>query len=529
MLFRVFRNITKQKYYNSFAGLMSCLCWFVFSGTAPVYAQLNKTGNQWQPIEWEVQNSSFSGNPFDVIAEVVFEHVESNETRRTSMFYNGGDVWKFRFTGTRPGEWQFNSQSDDPELNGLSGLVTVIANDNNIGFTTSIGNQWAHSATQKVFVPQFLMYPTPDQFYNKPGQIDNDIQLFLRDHGFNGFHTSVYNRWFDIDQMSYDRINNPEPDFRTFEALELLITKTYAAGGTVHIWMWGDEERKQTPKRWGINSTEDKRLQRYIAARLGPLPGWTMGYGFDLFEWVSGSELSEWHDYMQSQMGWKHFLGARSDKNSLNQISEDMDYSAYEQHKPDYNKYVETIERRPEKPAFSEDRFRVRNEGRSKDYNMEETRRGLWHSTMVGGVANIWGNLIGSAGHYSIAYPNPEQIKTWSTFFAPRFLNNMRRANDLTDGVCLKHSDNKHYVFYKENTSSIRINLSGMNGNQTVIAVDTKRAYQEINQGSLSANDQVWNAPYESDWAVAVGDFSGNSLPQDTTAPAAPTGVRIIE
>jgi hypothetical protein len=404
-----------------------------------------------------------------------------------------------------------------------------LSNPDAIGFTTSAGNQWMHSATGRVFVPQFLMYPTPDQYYNNPSKIDNDIQTFFIEHGFNGFHTSVYNRWFDIDQDTYDQIDDPNPDIRTFEALELLIGKAYEANGTVHIWAWGDEERHQTPVRWGINGSEDKRLQRYIAARLGPLPGWTMGYGFDLFEWTNGSQLSEWHDYLQSQMGWKHYLGARSSTNSLEQISEDMDYSSYEQHKPGYDKYVETIERRPQKPSFSEDRFRVRDEGRSKDYNMEQTRRGLWHSTMAGGVANIWGYLIGSPGHHSIAYPNPEQIKTWAGFFNDRFQNNMQRANQLTDGWCLKHADNQKYIFYKEDASSISLNLSEMNGSQPAVAVDTKSSYQEIVQGNLSAGDQVWNAPYQSDWALAIGDFTGSGSPQDTIPPAAPTGVQIID
>ena len=63
----------------------------------------------------------------------------------------------------------------------------------------------------------------------------------------------------------------PRPDLRTFDALELLIRKTNAAGGIVHIWAWGDESRRQTPIRLGgKNGPADRRLQRYIAARLGP-------------------------------------------------------------------------------------------------------------------------------------------------------------------------------------------------------------------------------------------------------------------
>ncbi len=269
----------------------------------------------------------------------------------------------------------------------------------------------------------------------------------------------VYCRWFDLAKETSDQISKPNPDSRTFEALELLITKVHAAGGIVHIWMWGDEDSRKTQVKWGINGKEDKRLQRYLAARLGPIPGWTMSYGYDLFEWVGGSRLTEWHDYMQAHLGWKHYLGARGNKNEMSQRSEAMDYSSYEQHKPDYNKYVETIEKRPLKPSFSEDRFRVRNMGRSKDYSLEETRRGFWHSAMAGGVANIWGYLLGSPGYYSIPYPNAAQLKTWSLFFKNRFLKDMSRNNNITDGVCLQGSANAEYIIYIEDASSVQFDL----------------------------------------------------------------------
>ena len=239
-----------------------------------------------------------------------------------------------------------------------------------------------------------------------------------------------------------------------------------------------------------------------------------MGYGFDLHEWVSGSQLQVWHNYMTQHLGWPHLLGGRASKNQLNQLYEGFDYSGYEQHKPDYDKYVETIEKRPQKPSFSEDRFRIRDEGRGKDYTFEEVRRGLWHSAMAGGVANIWGNLLGSGAGAndgvatSAPFPNPEWIKTNARFFEDRLEVGIIRCNHLTNGVCLKSSNGQSYLFYKENTSSISLNLSGLSAGKPAIAVDTRKAYQEINLGLLNPSNQTWNAPRNSDWAIAVGDFT---------------------
>jgi PKD repeat protein len=481
---------------------------------------LDRSGKVWEPVEWSLENTTYSGNPFDLDATVTFTHTASGESRRTGIFYDGNNMWKFRFTGTRTGSWTFTTSSSDPDLNGKSGTVTVEPNPGVPGFMTKFGDKWGRLGLDEAFVPQYVMYGGPTYFYNNPGRIDADIQTFLVEHGFTGFHVLVFCRWFDINQPTNVNLpSDPNPDPRTFEALEMLITKVHEAGGVVHFWMWGDDERDQTPVRWGKNGTVDKRLQRYIAARLGPLPGWSMSYGFDLDEWVVEDDLQEWHIYMQQHFGWSHFLGARdpgpnSPSEPFNQIYEGLDYSSYEQHKPDYNRYVETLEARPNKPSFSEDRFRMRNEGRAKDYNMEETRRGLWHSTMAGGVANIWGNLL-SGGDISASYPNPEQIRTYATFFEDRFRKDMFRCNTLTDGVCLQQPDNAHFIFYKEDTDSIQLDLSGMAGVQAAVAVDTKNDYLEINLGTLNVSDQTWNAPYTSDWAIAVGDFSGSVVTCD--------------
>lgn len=507
----------------------------VFGGSGEGFgANLDKSGTQWAPfLEWSLTNSSYSGNAYDLIATATFVHNASGETHTTEMFYDGSNMWKFRFTGTRLGTWDVSTSSGDSDLDGHQGTVTVTANPDSdlMGFVTfeneKWGRQFGDNGNQfKAFVPQFVMINGPQGYYNDPSEVDSEISRFFGNHGFSGFHVLVTCRWADMNQQKCNSVSDRNPDARTFEALELVITKAHKAGGTVHIWAWGDASRGWTPKPWGLNGTDDQRLQRYIAARLGPIPGWTMGFGFDLWEWVSKSELETWHTYMHQHMGWPHLLGGRANKNTLNQIYEGLDYSGYEQHRPDYDKYVETIQERPSKPSFSEDRFRIRTSHPEKDYDQNQTRQGLWHSTMAGGVANIWGDLTNHSGANNGTdttgnYGNANQLKTNAEFFKDRFHKDVERCNGLTNGKCLKMPDNTHFMFYRENTSSIQMDLSGMSGGQTAVAVDAKKTYAEINLGMLSSTNQTWNAPYSSDWAMAVGSLSQS--PPDTDPPATPT------
>jgi hypothetical protein len=519
--------------------------------TATVTVSVNPEGSfnllsaeLWEYVEVDIHNPTWSDNPFDLEASVTFTHQTSGTTITTGMFYDNNNTWSFRFTGMELGNWSFTTNSADADLDGLTGTIAVNPNDNPnaYGFTTKSDvdpNKWAryigNDGEMEVFVPQLLMAGDVSR-YSDASLIEAGISTFIDGHGFTGFHVpELAGRWFDYNQADDTVFNSmTNPDIQTFEVLEQIILQTHQAGGVVHLWAWGDRARQETPDFLvgGKNGVVDQRLQRYIAARLGALPGWSLGYGFDLDEWVKEPEIHAWQDFMQSQLGWFHFLGGRpegpnfgTDHSAYTSWNQELDYSSYEHHRPTYDVYVASLEELPDRPVMSEDRFRVRS--RTKDYTLDETRQGLWHSTMAGGVANIWGNLTPTTDtvdqfYLSNPYPNQDQLKTYSVFFFDngRFLADMTRANELTDGYALKTADDSSYVFYKENTSSLQVDLSGMSGSQKVIAVDTKAAYSEIDLGTLAPGSHTIQLDYSSDWAIAIGLFDSST--QTTTNQTLP-------
>ncbi len=501
-----------MKFINLF--IASVFMWLISNGQIQFP---NRTAVQFVMEEWSIENVSFNGNAFDVLAQAEF--MNENDTINTPLYYDGGSTWKFRFTGEAEGNWTFITQSTHSDLNGHSGSIAIGANNDPTahGFLRGDADQkYYWQGSEQAIVPQYNMYSTDrDNLSNMSDEvIDSLIEEYLVGHGFTGFHVAtVGGKWYDINSntsnngTSINSSMHTEPDIASFEALERLIIKTHAYGGHTHIWMWGDKSRDQVPERLsgGYDGAPYHRLLRYIAGRWGALPGWSMGYGFDLFEWVTEPRLTEWHDTMQAQMGWFHFLGGRANKNQLNQISEAMDYSSYEWHRPDYTDYVDHINERPEKPAFSEDRFRIRDEGRAKDYTEDETRIGLYESTMAGGIANIWGNLLTSTQD---PYANKELLKTYSTFFfeKDRFKRNLIRDNSLSNSNnarILKLISNDYYILFEENTDEINIDLSDSElDSLDVIAVNTKLAYSEINLGKHPTENNTINLSAISDWIL---------------------------
>ncbi len=500
----------------------------------------DRAGIMWRCMEWSVENVSCSGNPFDVVATVTFNHADSGEKRTTEIFYDGARTWKFRFTATQPGKWTFATKGDVPALNGHRGAITVKENvDPKIkGFLANLGNKYAIQAKNgsdikgyifNIYMGRVKLSAFLDDFGTDMKQVERKAKSYLEhalSDGFEIVFVHVNSNWFKFGAKKHSEHNSENPEPLTFRVLEKIIKTVHASGGRVHIWAWGDESRKWTPRGvlGGINGKADRRLQRYIAARLGPLPGWTMGYGFDLHEWTNAEELNAWAAFLHKHFGWQHLLCARGQRlkgpfniNSYDGFGRGVTLTTTSHGPVDYQEIVEDLDGDLELPHLYEERHSYKRSGFNLD--MDGTRRLLWSESMAGGMGGFWG-FYPESPH---PYPNPEQLRTHYTFWhtKKRFMLDMQRANNLASGgYVLRVPSNTHYIFYNENASSIRMNLSRMAGVQPGIAVDTKKEYDEIEIGTLSSKEHIWKAPYRSDWTIAVGNFGqGNmavNLPKDS-------------
>jgi len=503
--------------------VMVCLFAVVSSFSVQAKNLGNKTGTMWAPyLEWSLTNKTYSGNPFDVVATVEFTHSGSGQKRKTEMFYAGGDVWKFRFTGTCLGTWNFKTAGSDPELNGHTGTVTIKANPNPMirGFLTYQGNKFALQVGNEPKLKGYLFtaymqrpdFPARD-FADWDEKKAEQYCAATKQNGFEIIFIHVNNSWFKLGKLSWNEHKSENPDRRTFGQLEKIITTAHRQGYRVHLWAWGDESRKWTPigVPGGINGKADRRLQRYIAARLGPLPGWTLGYGFDLHEWVNNEQVNSWAQYLHNHFGWQHLLCARANK--LKGPHNIISYAGFgagdittTRHGPaNYQEIAEDLDSDTSQPHFYEERHSYKRDGFKLD--MEGTRRLLWWEAMAGGMGGFFGFYANSPR----PYPNPEQLRTHYTFWhaKSRFRLDLQRANHLcsSNGFVLKNAQNQHYVIYQEDTQTIQIDLAQMVGSLSAVAVDTKKAYQEIELGRLGSKKQKIKLPRQSDWAIALGSF----------------------
>jgi len=200
----------------------------------------------------------------------------------------------------------------DADLDGKRGTITVRNNPDARarGFIVAHENKYAWQVGEdgqlRAFMPN--VYMNYRRFGNQnacgwtamtPTFSDPDVlQAYLDEaeaHGCNAIQALICNQWFHAGAASSRDHQSENPDPETFSALERAIVEAHTRGMHLHIWAWGDEQRGWTPIGvGGVNGVPDRRVQRYLAARLGPVPGWTMSYGFDLNEWVRPEQVLSW-------------------------------------------------------------------------------------------------------------------------------------------------------------------------------------------------------------------------------------------
>jgi len=224
-----------------------------------------------------------------------------------------------------------------------------------------------------------------------------------------------------------------------------------------------------------------------------------MNFGFDTIEMPNAEADTEWWaDYLNQCFGWKHLLCSRGWQSKAFGMDSYAGFTnaGYElgttdKGPEDYSEIMEDLDTHRDRPLLYEERHTynrwVNWPNRVPDpdrLNMDGTRRLLWWEIMAGGAGGFFGyfsNWFNIYGPFEGYYPHREQLRCARAFWRDRYMLGMERANHLiNEGYCLRTLDNRNYVFYAEDTSSITYDIPEINGTARVIAVDVKKEYEEI-------------------------------------------------
>ncbi len=502
---------------------------FLFFLAFTAQAQTRST-DLWYPYaEWTFENIDYSGNPFDIDAIANF-----SDGRKPGLFYDGRKTWKLRYMCTRAGTFSFSVSSTNSDLNGQSG--TVICSDtvgrpgplvpggpdDTLFFDPALGHP---------VIPAWAMFP--NLFDDKPTEAQ--LEQWMDNHlaGDNGTKGSQFrgmhfegptNRWYNhtCNGTRGDCKSSSNPDPETFRKYEQMFAMLAQRNSFAHIWLFWDCQRDKCDQ-FHDDRIPQLRMRKYMARRWGAISNWMVGEGFDNFEDDTTEYANQWFHDLKDHMPWHHFIGMRGYKNRLDRsICTDCNYVSFESQEEEapmtYERWHASRNAATDRPVFEEDRYRYIRNRHKGPRNYDGQIMYMWGQALNLGVGAIYGYLEGSSGHFSRYEGYPEEwakgIRAWHDFWYAtptdpyhRFLSGMDYCNDLSRdsrSICKK---GQAYVFYRENASSLRFDISEMNvGSAQAVALDAKSG-RFYDLGSFSRSRKSWTAPEVSTWALAIGIF----------------------
>ncbi|MEM8757487.1 MAG: GC-type dockerin domain-anchored protein [Planctomycetota bacterium] len=501
----------------------------------------DRTAPMYQPQTWSLvaPAGQISGNPFDIRATARFVGDDGSVTV-VPMFYDGqsggGRVYSFRFTGVRPDvSYQIETSSQVASLDGSAFSLLVTPGDG-LGFVQSAGSGYAVESGESGRLRGFLLnilqtdpagesspffHTHLSDFASNPIGRTRSYARYAADRGFTAIYVMLGNHLSDLGTFEGDQVQTPDPDLEAFEVLDQIVATAHEEGVHVHFWRWGDANRGWTAQGLpgGINGSADRRLTTYLAARLGAMPSWSIGYGFDLHEWVTPAQLEVWRSELAEGLAFPHLISARShefgsDASAIQGYAQgDDELGASASRVPEYDELRSLIESAPGRPHLLEERNVLERWGLDSD----GTRLLMWRSAMAGGV----GGWYGFFDHDPVfgndtGYDNDEALATHGRFWRDRLEIGMVPEPGLTgptggDAFALLAPDLGSAVVFAESSDRVRLNVSELAVPRRAVAVDTRAAYEEIDLGLLEPVDQVWQAPRGSDWAIAIEPAGGCS------------------
>ncbi len=481
---------------------------------APPTVRVNET------LDVEVAVPAPRGDPYDAVATATFTNASTGDAYRVGAFYAGGEagrsIYRFRFTPTSPGEWRFQTTSEVPGLGGLTGAVSAAPAELAGPMVGGDGRFLLTSAAGDLVPTTYEVLAGPGGPLEYLGELPRDeaaLAEALEERvgaaarlGFDAVHVVVAHEWFALGIRRSDLLGSVQPDARTFRVLELLIALAHRRGLFVHVWEWGDESRRLSPlgipadptvpgDPGGQGGAAFDRLQRYIAARLGPLPNWTMSYGFDLDEWAEEDDVRAWAARLGELLPLPHLLAATEEGSGrrafdlgdekLTMVSRDVD----EEHLADdpYGSAADALARSVGRPVLLESDILV---GSGGPWDEDRLRRGLWRLTMAGGVGAVW--------ELDEPVTDPAALLTFSRFWEGRLPADGASSRLPGGELALVAAGGRSGVVYAEDAGAV--SLAALPAGAAAVAVDARAPYAEL---PVDASAGVWQAPHASDWAVA--------------------------
>ena len=489
------------------------------NGDTSVTGGLASVG-KWKRFEVSYSNLSWYGNPFDLEFEGVFTHVTSGRKVTQWGFYAGNNVWKIYFMPDASGEWTFETQSPDGDLNGRSGGFECVSS-NLPGQLVADGNRWLLKDSGEYVAP--ILLPTREWFKRSKTSdgIDGFIKWADETAGaliigttlvyFNGAQDEIpymkgeEGKLFNIPM--WDRMNSHYDMMRD-------------RGMGLYIMFYSDDE--ESPNRHNIKpkTKEELRLFKYAIARFSAYPIVMWDTGIDIGETRNNEWIDWFADWFNGNDPWEHPVSSRTGGGSGGKIPVNGTYFSNGVSTLPTNEDIINDWIRSEIPIAFTDRWRE-NYHRG-EFNRDEIRRAVWVVGLLGGSALYVG------GNENDGYLNENYAKDFEAATDLGFRNKFFRehiidfsslipSNNLIlagEEIVLAADIGQEYVVYSYYGDTFSIDLDNVVGPLKAIWFNPRTGEWRDGKTVQGGEVQNFQTPTENDWVLHLfkADVDINNL-----------------
>ncbi len=292
----------------------------------------------WKRFEVMYHNTSFSGNPFDLIVKGSFLS-PSGRTLLQHGFYAGENNWKIYFMPDEEGLWTYKTQSSDPELNKQEGRFFCVASELK-GPLTSENNRWVLKGEGGEF-PVIWNPPVQDGSHwgfrgckGSDPQIQKALQFADETIGARllGFGELLivpidWAKKWPQSAVPYVQGKEGEHFYLPFwDQLNAKLDRARDLDMGAYIMFYSDDALK--PDHFGLTPRSQKELRffRYAVARLACYPHILWDSGIDIGEYRDTHWIDWYAEWFNQNDPWRHPVSSRSGGGSGGSMPESGTY-----------------------------------------------------------------------------------------------------------------------------------------------------------------------------------------------------------
>ncbi len=470
--------------------ILAVLVIFLFFGN--VTARSPVVG-QWKRYETVFTDTTWQGNPFDIILEVAFT-APSGRVFRQYGFYAGDSLWKVYFMPDEKGLWHYRSFCSDPDLDGREGVFRCVKSDLDPPLHGE-GRQWVLQGGggdfPVIWAPVYAG-AGPWAFRGLPpaSPVVREMLRFAADTvqarllGF-GELVVMKTGWaaaWPPSALPYVTGREGERFYLPFwDSLNVRMDAARDMNMGAYVMLYGDDE--MTPDRYGITpgSPAEKRLFRYVVARLACYPHLLWDTGVDIGEYRSDAWINAFADWFRHHDPWHHPVGSRTGGGSGGILPDSATYMSLGWDHLMTRQAMETMREKTKVPVAYTDHWRIFiSRGH---WTNEKIRIAAWRCALTGAQA-FFADYNQGQPVDSLVRRGARYIGIASSFFRHDLRCNLsalrphddllRKAND----VILAAYPGKEYVAYAATGNPFGVDLSAVKGKMHVVWLDPRTGWK---------------------------------------------------